>query len=408
MAAILIVLLLALPNNADESLPSMLARANALSAQKRFAEAERIARDAVRRFPHFREGRLLLADVLLWEGKYAAARAQFRQLVASNTRDVNARIGLAQSEYWSGDYRNAAREFRQILQLQPSRGDARRALAEIDAASRPGFRVAAEALSDDQPYRAGGATVTLYAFSDPLTKWQIDFAQTHRSSRSTAVDTPLFRVAAETTFAPVTIRAAMTRMRFPDAKHEWLPLLSLERKLAATTLNLTAQREDLLRTASALRNHPTAETVSLRWSSDSFGVHVHHLQYFDRNRGDGIDAFFLWPIGRISAGASATYRDTAESRFANGIYNPYYTPQKLREARMIISSTLKRGAVTIGWHVDGGFGHEQVVGSFHPWRASANLAVLLPHFAVLSVAAERSATAFYTVNEIRTSVAARF
>jgi tetratricopeptide (TPR) repeat protein len=408
VAAILIALLLALPNNSEESLPSMLARVNALSAQKQFAEAEGIAQDAVRCFPHSRDARLLLANVLLWEGKYATARSQFRQLVASSPRDVNARLGVAQSEYWSGDYRKAAREFRKILQLQPSRSDARGALTEIEEASRPGFRVEAEALSDDQPYHAAGGTATLYMFSDPLTKWELDFAQTHRSSRRAVADTPLLRVAAETAFVPVTIRAAMTRIRFPEARREWLPMMSIERKVAATTLNLTAQREELLRTASALRNHPTAETLSLRWSNNSFGIHAQHLQYFDHNHGDGIDAFVLRAIARIAIGASAAYRDTAESRFTSGMYDPYYTPQKLREARLIASSTLKRGAVTIGWHVDGGFGHEQVVGAFHPWRASANVAVPLPHAAVLSIASERSATAFYTANEIRASVAGRF
>ena len=386
----------------------MISRVNTLAAHKQFAAAETLARDAVGRFPSSRNARLLLANVLLWAGKYTDARSHFGQLLQLDRRDVEARLGMAQSEYWSGDYRRAARDFREVLRLQPARREARQALAEIEAASRPGFRVDGGLLFDDQPYHAAGLTGTFYGFSDPLTKWQLDFAEAHRDSGGAEADTPLIRIGAETTVVPMTLRALIARMRFPDARWEWLPLVSVERRLAAGMLNLTVQRQDLLRTSAALRNHPTAQTVSLRLSSDSFAVHAEHLRYFDHNRGNSMDGYLLHPIARIAIGASAAYRDTAESRFANSVYDPYYTPQKLRELRLIVASTLKRGQMTIGLHLDGGVGREKVVGPFHPWNASANMAIPLFRGGVLSIAAERSATAFYTANEIHASVAGRF
>jgi hypothetical protein len=164
-------------------------------------------------------------------------------------------------------------------------------------------------------------------------------------------------------------------------------------------LTLSAAREPLLRTLAALRTHPTADVVSLRWGNDRYAIHAESLRYFDRNRGSDADAFFLQPFGAIALGASAAWRDTRESRFASGIYDPYYTPEQQREARAIAAFATHG----LGIHLDAGFGHDAIAGSFHPWRAAVSFTR-----SRFTLAAEHSSTAFYQSNEIRASVTGRF
>ena len=102
VAVLILVIVLAGSSRSDaqpSSLQALLNRISDLSAHKRFAEAESIARTGVDRFPHSRNTRLALSRVLLWESKYSEVQSRFRELVATNSRDVEARFGLAQAEY---------------------------------------------------------------------------------------------------------------------------------------------------------------------------------------------------------------------------------------------------------------------------------------------------------------------
>jgi len=339
----------------------------------------------------FAQSPLQHAQALLWSGRYADAKREFRAILARNPRDENARFGLAQAEYWSGDFRAAARDFRLV-----HRREAQTALREIEAASRPGWAAEAAALSDDQPYRAVSGTVSAYVFSDPLTKWQVDAEDAHRTSNGSSASTPFVRGGVTTSFVPVRIAASLARMRFPDATSQFLPSLSIGTK----TLTLSFERQALLRTTASLLTHPTADAVTASWRDDDrAAVEAQHLRYFDGNRGNGADAWLLRSVGALRVGGSVAWRDTAESRFVNGVYDPYYSPQRLREARAIVAAKWRN----VDLHFDAGAGHEATVGSFHPWRAAASFT-----WKNVSVSAERSSTAFYTANEIRAGVAGRF
>jgi len=332
------------------------------------------------------------AQQLLWSGRYAEAKKEFRELLVKNARDDDARFGLAQAEYWSGDYRSAARDFRLVR-----RAEARTALREIEAASRPGWAAGGGVLSDDQPYRAISGSISAYVFSDPLTKWQIDAEDAHRTSNGLQASTPFVRGGVTTTFDAIRLSGSIARIRFPDATNGTLPALSIARG----NVTISFEKQALLRTTSSLLTHPTADAISAAWrQDDSAAIEAQHLRYFDGNRGNGADAWLLRPlVGMLRAGGSVAWRDTDQSRFVNGVFDPYYTPQKLREARAIVAAKWK----ALGLHLDAGIGHEATVGSFHPWRAAASFS-----WRNVSVSAERSSTAFYTANEIRAGVAGRF
>jgi len=402
-----LVFLLSITAASADSLQDLIASANRLAANKRFEEAERVSREAVRVAPASREARIGLANVLLWEGRYREAGELYRRLVRERRNDAEARLGLARSEYWSGDYRRALADFRVIA----SRDEARRAIAEIESASAPGIVVGAAALSDDQPYKAASGNLAAYVFSDPLTKFRFSIGDARRESGSLHASTPGIGIDVETVVFPhcLTLRGAAAAQRFGDGETRLLPFIAADIHAASTRLTVSASREPLLRTAASLLTHPTAGILSLRWSKDElFAVHAERLRYFDHNNGTGIDGFVLRPIGRFSLGVSAAWRDTDESRFLNGFYIPYYTPQRLREARLVVSTQFTISRATIGVHADGGVGHEAVAGSFHPWRAAVDVNIPLPNRATIQLVAERSSTAFYTSNEIRASLARRF
>jgi hypothetical protein len=54
-------------------------------------------------------------------------------------------------------------------------------------------------------------------------------------------------------------------------------------------------------------------------------------------------------------------------------------------------------------HADGGWAHDRINGTFHPWRASAD--VRLPFGAMLSI--ERQSTIFYRATSIHLTIVRR-
>lgn len=425
--------------HAAESLRSLLDRASSLAQQKNFAAAEAVSREAVSRFPRSVEAERTLAYILLWQAKYDQSRALFARIIARNSRDAEARTGLAQTYYWSGDYRGALREFERRLRLQPSNAEAQRVVEEIRAAARPGYAVDGSAIDDDQPYRSAGSVARMFLFSDPLTKWEVTAGTSRLRALGLTRETTQIGLAGETTLPSLRtrIRGSVQRFTFPDGSAQLLPFVGAERRLATTNLTFSAERRALLRSAPALRTHPSGDALTLRWSRENgdrlqFAVRGEHIRYFDRNRGWGTDGYVLVPIarrsaGNLSLGGSVAYRDTEESRFrlANastleGIYDPYYTPQRLAEARLVVAATIPRRRVTTSIHLDGGVARERVIAfasaaesvevdrSFDPWRASVSAAVRITPTVTLSLSAAHESTAFYNVNEIRAGVAGRF
>ena len=338
--------------------------------------------------------RLARARALLWSAHYAEAERAFQAVLAGNPRDVEARRGLAQAYYWSGDFRSAAREFAAL----PHDSQSQRALAEIRAASRAGYAVEGSTIDDDQPYRARRTAVRAYWFSDPLTKWEV----VGDAARLVDRDTASIGIANETGFPSLraTLHASAAWMRFPDDTKKLLPSIAVDERIGATMLTFAAADRPLLRSRPALLTHPTANVVSVRWShGDVWAIHAEHLDYFDHNRGNTADAFWLRPFGAMAFGASAAWRDTAASRFTGGVYDPYWTPMQQREVRAIAAATWKRAAL----HIDGGVAHDAIAGTFHPWRAALTVGT-----GAFRVEAAHSVTAFYRSNEIRASVAGRF
>ncbi|HUP62912.1 MAG TPA: tetratricopeptide repeat protein [Thermoanaerobaculia bacterium] len=398
-----------------------------LAARKQWSEAEAEARETVRRFPESRDAQLTLAQVVLWRGRYTEARTLFARLVARNAEDIEARLGAAQAAYWSGDYREALREFRAILRRRPDHPDARRAVGEILSAARPGYSAGAGGISDDQPYRSMFGGVTAYAFSDPLTKWQLGAGTTRLRTDRLSADVREITASGETVLprAAIHVQGALRWMRFPDERSELLPLVSIGRRFGRSRAAVAWQRRELLRARTALHSHPFADVLSIRWSHDhpgapQFSAGAERLRYFDGNHGTSADAYGLFPVGRIALGASAAWRDTREPRFRpdTGEYDPYWTPHDLREARLIAAASARRGNVTLDLHLDGGVARDRVLylfaespsfqRTFHPWRASLAVTAPLSPRGTLSLSAERSSTVFYTANEIRASLAGRF
>src|ERR1041385_8267107 len=144
------------------TIDDQLRTAQQMAWQKRFAEAERMYREVLARAPQSRAAALGLAQVLLWEQRYAEAAAVYRRLLP----DAEARKGLATAEYWAGDFRSALRDFAHV-----NDADARKSIADIEAASAPLAGIDTSFSSDDQPLRRAVVSGAYTFFSDPLTKW---------------------------------------------------------------------------------------------------------------------------------------------------------------------------------------------------------------------------------------------
>lgn len=399
------------PLLAQESASSFIARANRFAAEKQFAQAEDAARQAVRIAPHSRDARITLANVLLWEQKYTEAGALYAGLVRDNPRDTDARLGLANSEYWSGDYRHASREYRNVLSQQPSNASAKRSLAEIDAASRPGFALGMSYLNDDQPYDATHGFIRIFGFVDPLTTYGVEAGDARYHSGPLSEMTPYIRGDVKTALVPsrLDLRGSLELLTFPDQTSGVLPGIAADLSTSSGTWTLAGERRALLRSVGALVTHPSADVADLRWArGETLAVHAEHLNYFDDNSGNGVDGWALAPLGRVRLGASAAWRDTAESRFVNGAYTPYYTPQGQTEARAIFAMPVKFTHSSLDLHVDGGVGRDDVAGTFYPWRANLRWTIPLPPTGSFDVEIEHNSTAFYSANEIRAGLAGRF
>lgn len=423
--------------DAADSLQTLIDRSFRAAAAKDFARAEEASSEALRRFPNAPAAQRTHAFVLLWQGKYAAARELFARVVASNPRDVEARTGLAQAYYWSGDDRGALRELERVLELQPRHEEAARAIAGICAATRPGYAIDAGILDDDQPYRSAGAAVRVFFFSDPLTKWELLGGGSDIRAASNTHDTARVGLTVETSIPMLRtrVRAGAEWSRHPDGESALLPSVSVIRSLGSTELTLRAERRPLLRSAPALDSHVSADAVSLRWGRQEgqrllFAAGAEHLRHSDDNSGWGADAYLLAPLLRsgtvtIFAGASTAYRDTREPRFrivdaatGEGVYDPYHTPHELREVRAIASVTANPAArLTVSAHLDGGIARDRVIAAgglgelertFHPWRFSVAGGLRLTPDVVLSLSASRETTAFYTADELRIAMAGRF
>ncbi|HET7712668.1 MAG TPA: tetratricopeptide repeat protein [Thermoanaerobaculia bacterium] len=388
------------------SLSQLLARFDTAAARKDFPEAERLAQEAVHRFPESREAHLALARVYLWTGRYEQARVEFGRLTQRNAEDAEAHLGSAQTEYWSGDYRNALRKFQRVLELRPGEPTALRSLEEIRSAMRPGYTSAVEAGTDNQPLRGLGGAASVYWFGDPLTKVTATVRRHHLEGKTLERDVTSAAAVADSMLPQLKLRAAggITVVRYPDGHSDVAPYATLSR----SGLSISVERRPLVQSERGLRTHPSAEVLGLQfrrgWGGWESLLDAEHLRYFDHNRGIRLDGYVLSPsIRHVRWGLSASYRDTRDSRFDGAAYDPYHTPQSLVEGRAVVS--WERGR--IGIHLDGGRGRDRIAGTFNPWRLRARAAIPMGA-AILALEGERAVTAFYRADAFRASVAGRF
>jgi tetratricopeptide (TPR) repeat protein len=427
--------------------------AERLAWQKRFVEAERQYRGILVREPKSRAAALGLGRVLLWELRYTDAVLVYRGILRDSPQDIDARNGLATAEYWSGDFRGARRDYAAVLRARPDDADARKAIADIDATMVPLLTSENESSSDDQPMHRAKATIAYTFFSDPLTKWTATTGTYLVSARSLGfgnASAPFASVAGSTSLPAAHLRVSglLRLFRFPDGETKALGGVALAHEWHGSTVSIDVDRHELLYTASSLRAHASETTTTLGWSRSSDAVSsaaaLHAIRYFDGNSGRAADAYHLVRVaqsnrGSVSVGATASYRDSDESRFQlisassasvpggfaysyRARYDPYWTPQNLIEARGIVAATLNAGRAAIHLHADGGIAHDrnllfgpgtgttaavplfmppvEVSRTFHPWRASAEIVLPLSDRLIATLGFEHQKTVFYRSDSI--------
>ena len=426
-------------------------RAEALARQKRFAEAETEYRNALRTDPRDYRLRLGLARVILWSGRHHEAERHFAALVSQRERDVNALLGYAQAAYWSGDFRAAQRRFNRVIERDPSNAEARRSLDELRAVAESRYELSAHAGDDSQPLRRFGGEGRVSLFSDPLTRW--DFRWNAASLDATDVRGTVrsigFGVESAFPRKKITVAANAAFARFPDDHDGIIGGVSVGYRRFVAAI----ERTPLLGTASSLDTHTTATLYRLSWSTKDdarwlAAGGLHSIDYSDGNRGKGVDGYVLVPAGNgFRAGVSAAWRDTDQNRFRftgfrservdaqlfryefSGVYDPYWTPHRLREARVIAAADRVVRRARIKVQADFGYARDQYLSfspptgatptpvftfplmldrSFRPWRASVEAAVPISASIEVRGRYRHDVTAFYRANEIQASVGGRF
>ena len=344
-----------------------LARAEQLAWNKQFAESEALYRAILAKEPPSRRARLGLARVVMWSGRYAEAIALFNEL----PNDVDALEGRATAEYWSGDFRSAARDFRRVLALDATREFARKSIAEITATIRPSQRIDIAAIRDDQPLDAQRGEVSGTFFSDPLTRWTAALGTMHfDAGRRGTRNAGYVRVDNETRWRGFVFGAAAGSFDgdfVGNARVQW------------RQFTLRVDRQEEVASATALGSHELSTTTTLRWSHDRNWIaaaEASRRTYSDDNSGYAFVAYGVAPLLKrrawtVWAGGSGAVRDTDETRFHataissslegnvfrytyRGEYDPYWTPDDLREIRAVfaIERAFEKGRVKL--HADAG------------------------------------------------------
>jgi tetratricopeptide (TPR) repeat protein len=90
-------------------------RISLLVAEKRLDEAEVEVRRLVEQNPRDAEARLVLADVLSWNGKRDEEARIYEQLLRANAGDARLPRRLAEVTLWSGDYDKALARYHELL-----------------------------------------------------------------------------------------------------------------------------------------------------------------------------------------------------------------------------------------------------------------------------------------------------
>jgi hypothetical protein len=435
---------------------ALLARAQSLAWTKQFDEAARLYLEVLRETPASRDARLGLARVRLWQGRYRDARKMFLELVEKNRRDTDAAEGAATAAYWSGDYRTAVREFTAIEKAHPDRQPVRRMLSDLRSAAGTTASFEAGVVDDDQPFRSMRSQVRVSTFTDPLTRWDVSAGAATVSSDAGGRHTAPFVVMQNETVIPslrLTITPSLGAIRLPDGTHAIGGAVVGLRVTSHDSVAMSFARHEIL--TNATRLYPFVNVMSIRWRHTEpwlASVGIERDRFSDRNSAKAADAYALFPVGtpmnwKLFAGASALARDTRDSRFYvsgitatrdpsgsffhytyRGAYDPYWTPQNLVEARLILAIERRIGTASLRLQGDGGQAHDRAVSfwpdagrtpfpssigqstfdrSYSPWRIRLTSSMPLAHGMTLDLAYEHSVTSFYRANIVHASLARR-
>lgn len=440
---VVVVVTIAASARADD-----LRTAEQLAWKKRFGEAEAMYRRILQRQPQSQAARLGLARVVMWQGRYAEAIELFERV-----EGIDALEGKATAEYWSGDLRGAARDFRRVLERDSRREFARRSLAEIEATARPWQRIDFYGTQDDQPLDGVRSDATATFFSDPLTRWSVT-AGAYRldAGRIGRGSGPYARVANETRWRDFTFGGSVGVFTFPDGVRRPIGSASVRHR----SLTLRVDHREEIASATALRTHAASTMTALRWDRDRDWIgaaEVSHRRYFDGNAQRAAVAYAVVPLtwsgGRFGRrttepdsgsrsttmwlGGSIAFRDTDQSRFRitavsatreqnyfryqyRGEYDPYWTPDDLREARVVLAVERRIARGTLKLHADAGYARDRGrafgpdVGpgpfpassftfafdrAYHPWRAGITADFAIARSYRIEAGIERGATVDY-------------
>jgi tetratricopeptide (TPR) repeat protein len=419
-----------------QPLQAELDRGRSLAWEGNLAEAERVVRHAAERAPGSAEAQALLGQILLWQNRAREGRPHLEKALALDPQNLDARRGLAQAAWWSGDWRTARREAQHVLAAVPSDETAREIVAGIRAETRPSVAIDSLLISDDQPYTLFRNEAAFELFSDPLTKWRLAAGSysADDEERNLRETIPFAELSLDTAIAPrVRIGGRLRALRFADGETGLLPALSATFLVTGPSrLIFSFDENELLRTSSSIVSSPSVRTTAARWEYESSRLSgaaaARFHDYFDDNRGISADAWIVrsWRAGpaTLYAGPAIAYRDTDEPRFSllpgsgEGVYDPYWTPHELREARLALAATFGRGAARFGIHGDYGTAQDElrtsdpaaVVSSrsFNPWRLRAELNVPIGGSLQLTLGAGRESTAFYEAEEVHAWLVGRF
>ncbi|HSP13759.1 MAG TPA: tetratricopeptide repeat protein [Thermoanaerobaculia bacterium] len=452
---LLLATLLAIAVNvaADET-AAVLDQARKLAWSKHFDEASQLYLEVLRMQPKSGDATLGLAQVRLWQGRYGEARQLFGRLPGN----VEAAEGAAVAAYWSGDYRTAAREFRAILASHPDRKTARTSLAEIRAASAPSQQIEVGVVDDDQPFRATRSQVRASLFTDPLTRWDATAGGYSLRSDAAGRHSAPFALLQNETVLPelrLTATTSLGGIRTPDGRSHAIGGASARIRIAShDTIAAAFQRREIL--TNATRLYPFVSVASLRWQHSSpwlASAGIERDRFSDRNSATAFDAYVLVPVRKSNqwtlwSGVSTLWRDTRDSRFYvtginatrdgsggffhytyRGAYDPYWTPQDLREGRLIVAFERRFGSgTTMKIQGDAGEAHDRAVvfwpdsgpesfprdigqspfdRAYHPWRLRVSATTPLARGVTLDIGYEHGVTSFYRANTFHATVARR-
>lgn len=386
MKRAIVLLCLALAASADD-----LQRANELAWAKRFAEAEAM----YRALPPSPASTLGLARVVMWQGRYAEAIALFETL-----EGVDALEGKAQAQYWSGDWRAAAGNFRRVLALDPNRDEARRSLAEIVATTRPSQRVTVAGTTDDQPLELIRTEVAATVFSDPQTRWTASLGRYDGDASGEFAS-----VANETTIRGIVASGSLGLFTWPDGVRRPIGSASVRRG----TLSARIERVPEIATATSFDTHAASTLAALRWETNRrwlAAAEVNQRSYSDDNQGWAAFAYAMAPLRKNEwtfwGGGAFAAKDTEESRFFAGRYDPYWTPQDLVEARAVVA--VQRGPIKA--HADAGWARDWGR-TYRPWRAGLTASFPVARGFGLETGIERSVTVDYRATSFYASLVRR-